>query len=212
LGGGRPAAHHRRVLRARLPFPALDAFDNVAIGIFDHSNGGPGPDGRFGPRAGDVRGFPPLDHLVQIGDDKGQVAQVELLVDADGARAWRSCTPGLRIMFGDLSRPVCTVSISRLSALEICFQPLVHLLSAPLMIPLACYHINRFRRASSGDEAMAGRQKEERRAGIASHGIVRRLGRFSSGVRHRGVPARGMVPDRCTSSESSVGLCSDASA
>src|SRR5262245_17241538 len=89
---------------------------------------------------------------------------------------------------------------------------LLDLLSAPLMIPLACYHLNRFRRASSGDEAMAGRQKEERRAGIASHGIVSGLGRFSSGVRYWDVPARGMVPDRCTSSESSVGLCSDASA
>jgi hypothetical protein len=142
-----------------LPFPALDACDHDAIGILDHSHGGPGPDGRCGPRAGDVRGFQPLDPLGQIGDDKGQVTQAELLVDADGARAWRSCTPGLRIMFGDLSRPVCTVSISRLSALEICCQPLVHLLSAPLMIPLACYHIKRFRRASSGDEAMAGKAK-----------------------------------------------------
>ena len=83
--------HHRRVLRARLPLPALDECDHVAIGILDHSNGGLGPDGRFGPRAGDVRGFQPLDHLGQIDDDKGQT----------------------------------------------------DLLSAPLMIPLACCHINR---------------------------------------------------------------------
>jgi hypothetical protein len=89
---------------------------------------------------------------------------------------------------------------------------LLHLLSVPLMIPLVCCDINRFRRASGGDEAMSRRQKEERRAGIASRGIVRRLGRFSSGVRHRGVPDRERVPKRCTSSESAVGICSDAPA
>ena len=81
-----------RVLLAWFPLPALDEFDNVAIGIFHHSNGGPGPDGGFGPREGDVFGFQPLDHLVQIGDDKGEVAKAELLVDADGdpgsAGAW----------------------------------------------------------------------------------------------------------------------------
>ena len=71
----------------RFPLAALDKFDNVAIGVFDHSNGGPGPDDSFGPGEGNVRGFQPLDHLVQIGDDKGQVAKAELLVDADGARA-----------------------------------------------------------------------------------------------------------------------------
>ena len=72
---------------ARFPLPALDEFDNVAIGIFDHGNRGPGSDGGFGPREGNVRRFQPLDHLIQIGDDKGQVAKAELLVDADGARA-----------------------------------------------------------------------------------------------------------------------------
>src|SRR5437764_1730168 len=51
----------------------LDEFANVASGILDHGNGGPGPDGGFGPREGNVRSFQPLDHLVQIGDDKGQV-------------------------------------------------------------------------------------------------------------------------------------------
>src|SRR5215813_4246315 len=75
------------VLMARFPLPALDEFDNVAIGIFDHGNGGPGPDFGFGPREGNVLGFQPLDHLVQIGDDKGQVVKAELLVDADRARA-----------------------------------------------------------------------------------------------------------------------------
>src|SRR5437868_6218543 len=76
-----------RILLVRLPLPALDEFDNVAIGIFDHSNGGPRPDGGFGAREGNVRGLQPLDHLVQIGNDKGQVAEAELLVDADGTRA-----------------------------------------------------------------------------------------------------------------------------
>src|SRR5262245_23163793 len=32
-------------------------------------------------------GFQPVDDLVQIGDDKGQVSKAELLVDADGTRA-----------------------------------------------------------------------------------------------------------------------------
>ena len=32
-------------------------------------------------------GFQPPDDLVQIGDDKGQVAEAELLVNADGTRA-----------------------------------------------------------------------------------------------------------------------------
>ena len=59
---------------------------------------------------------------------------------------------------------------------------------------------------------MARRRKEERRAGIASHGMVRRWGRFSSRVRHRGVPDRARVPDRCNSSGSAVDICSDAPA
>src|SRR6266568_3228115 len=46
------------------------------------------------------------------------------------ARLWQpredgSRTRCLRRMFRDLSRPVCAVPISRLSALETCFQPLV---------------------------------------------------------------------------------------
>src|SRR5438128_12691806 len=48
-------------------------------------------------------------------------------------------------------------------------------------------------------EAMARRRKEDRRAGIASRGMVRRWGRFSSRVCHRGVPDRDRVPDRCNS-------------
>jgi hypothetical protein len=51
------------------------------------------------------------------------------------------------------------------------FLAAINLLSAPLMIPLVCCHINSFRRASSCGEAMARRRKEERWAGIASRGI-----------------------------------------
>jgi hypothetical protein len=47
---------------------------------------------------------------------------------------------------------------------------------------------------------MAGRRKEERRAGLASRGMVRRLGRFASRVRHRVVPDRERVPERCHAS------------
>src|SRR3989441_7398501 len=62
------------------------------------------------------------------------------------------------------------------------------------------------------EEAMARRRKEERRASSASRGIVRRLGRFSSRVRHRGVPERERVPARCNSSGAAVNVCSDAPA
>jgi hypothetical protein len=41
---------------------------------------------------------------------------------------------------------------------------------------------------------MARRRKEERRAGLASRGMVRRLGLFSSRVRHRVGPDRERVP------------------
>jgi hypothetical protein len=54
-----------RVLLARLSLPALDAFDNIAIGIFHHSNGGPGPDGGFGPPEGHVLGFQPSEELIK---------------------------------------------------------------------------------------------------------------------------------------------------
>jgi hypothetical protein len=56
------------------------------------------------------------------------------------------------------------------------------------------------------------RRKEARRAGIASRGIVRRLDRFSSRVRHRVVPERERVPERCHASESAVDICGDAPA
>jgi len=59
---------------------------------------------------------------------------------------------------------------------------------------------------------MARRRKEERRAGIASRGMVRRWGRFSSRVRHRVVPDRERGPDRCNASGSAVDVCSDAPA
>ena len=61
-------------------------------------------------------------------------------------------------------------------------------------------------------EAMARRRKEDRRAGIASRGMVRRWGRCSSRVRHRGVPDCDRVPDRCNASGAAVDVCSDAPA
>src|SRR5215475_2887484 len=54
-------------------------------------------------------------------------------------------------------------------------------------------------------EAITRRRKEDRRVGSASRGMVRRWGRFFSRVRHRGVPDRERVPDRCNS----VDVCSD---
>jgi len=44
----------------------------------------------------------------------------------------------------------------------------LNLLYALLTIPLVCCHINSFRRASGGGEAMARRRKEERWAGLTS--------------------------------------------
>ena len=61
-------------------------------------------------------------------------------------------------------------------------------------------------------EAMARRRKEDGRVGSASRGMVRRLGRFFSHVRPRGVPERERGPDRCTSSGAAVDVCSDAPA
>ncbi len=48
--------------------------------------------------------------------------------------------------------------------------------------------------------------------GIASRGMVRRLGRFSSRVRHRVGPDHERVPERCHSAGSAVDVCSDAPA
>jgi hypothetical protein len=61
-------------------------------------------------------------------------------------------------------------------------------------------------------KAMARRRKEERRAGRTSRGMVRRLGCFSSRVRHRVVPDRGRVSERCHASGAAVDVCSDAPA
>ena len=86
----------------------------------------------------------------------------------------------------------------------------IDLLSAPLTIPLVCCYINHFRGAASCGEAMARRRKEERWAGLASRGMVGRLGRCSSRVRHRGIPERERVSDRCHASGVAVDVCSDA--
>jgi hypothetical protein len=59
---------------------------------------------------------------------------------------------------------------------------------------------------------MARRRTEERRAGLASRGMVRRWGRFSSRVRYWGVPDRDRGPDRCNASGAAVDVCSDAPA
>ncbi len=59
---------------------------------------------------------------------------------------------------------------------------------------------------------MARRRKEERRAGIASRGIVQRLGRVSSRVRHRVVPDCERLPEQCNASGAAVDVCSDAPA
>jgi hypothetical protein len=61
-------------------------------------------------------------------------------------------------------------------------------------------------------EARARRRQEERQAGIVSRGMVRRWGRCSSRVRHRVVPARARVPERCHASGAAVDVCSDAPA
>ena len=59
---------------------------------------------------------------------------------------------------------------------------------------------------------MARRRKEERRTGLASRGMVRRLGRFSSRVRPRGGPDRERVSEQCHVSGSAVDVCGDAPA
>jgi hypothetical protein len=48
--------------------------------------------------------------------------------------------------------------------------------------------------------------------GSPCRGMVRRLGRFFSRVRHRGVLDRERVPDRCNASGAAVDLCSAAPA
>jgi hypothetical protein len=84
----------------------------------------------------------------------------------------------------------------------------VHLLSVPLTIPLVYCHSKHFRRTARCGEAMAGGAKRSSGAGRASRG------RCSEGVVappvwcHRGVPARGVVPERCHASGAAVALCS----
>ena len=80
------------------------------------------------------------------------------------------------------------------------------------MIPLVYCHINNFQRAASVEQPVQGGEKRIDGPGIASRGIVRRLGRFSSRVRHRVVPDRDRMPDRCNASGSAVDICSDAPA
>ena len=48
--------------------------------------------------------------------------------------------------------------------------------------------------------------------GSPCRGMVRRLGRFFSRVRHRGVPERERVPERCNASGLAVDVCRDAPA
>jgi hypothetical protein len=72
----------------------------------------------------------------------------------------------------------------------------IDLLSPPLMIPLVCCHIKSFRRASRCGEAIARRRKEERRAGIAARGMGSDEAVAPPVGGHRGVPARGVVPER----------------
>jgi hypothetical protein len=61
-------------------------------------------------------------------------------------------------------------------------------------------------------EAIPRRRKEERWAGIASRGMGRRLSHCSSRVRHRGVPDRERVPDRCHASGAAVDAHRDTTA
>jgi hypothetical protein len=124
----------------------------------------------------------------------GAIVGVLLLtVNPIGGRSmWSGCEmmppssrPGSRLWRGSLL--LATRHAGRRKAAS---APAIHLLSAPLTIPPVCCDSNGFRRVSRGGEAMAGRQKEERRVGSASRGIVRRLGCCSSRARHRVVPER----------------------
>jgi hypothetical protein len=80
----------------------------------------------------------------------------------------------------------------------------IDLLSALLTIPLGCCHIKRFRRASRGGAAMARRRQEDRRADIASRGMCSAEVVAPPVGGHRGVPARGVVPERCHAAGAAV--------
>jgi hypothetical protein len=109
-----------------------------------------------------------------------------------GRSMWSGCgrmppssRPGRRLWRGEL-----LLSTRHAVRRKAASAPSINLPSAPLTIPLVCCDIHGFRRVSRGGEAMARRQKEERRVGSASRGIVRRLGCCSSRARHRVVPER----------------------
>ena len=61
-------------------------------------------------------------------------------------------------------------------------------------------------------EAMARRRKEDRQGGYRITRHVKRLVHFSPMCGHWAVPARGVMPARCTSSGSAVDVGSDAPA
>ena len=103
-----------------------------------------------------------------------------------------SSRPGRRLWRGSLL--LATRHAVRRKAAS---APSINLLSAPLPIPLVCGDIHGFRRVSRGGEAMARRQKEERRAGIASRGIIRRLGCCSSRARQMVVVSTFRAPALC---------------
>jgi len=118
-----------------------------------------------------------------------------------------SCTASrysLRAAFS----PVWCVQVS----LSQSYSVTIDLLYAPPTIPLVCCHINSFRRASRCGEAMARRRKAERRAGIASRGMWSDWSVSPPVCGHRGVPARGVVPDRCNASGAAGDACRDTTA
>src|SRR6266571_9252705 len=102
-----------------------------------------------------------------------------------------------------LAPPLNQIRVGGHSAEDKWFLPLLHLLNAGYQ---------EFPTSIQYEEAIARRRKEERRASSASCGMVRRLGRFSSRVRHQGVPDRERGPDRCHASGATVDVCGDAPA
>jgi len=88
----------------------------------------------------------------------------------------------------------------------------LHLLSAPLTMPLVYCHSKHCRRTARGGEAIARRRKEDQWARRASPGRWSDEVVASPVCRHRGVPACGVVPEQCHASGATVDLCSDAPA
>src|SRR5262252_7707011 len=86
-------------------------------------------------------------------------------------------------------------------------KALLHLLYAPLRIPLVRCHINSFRRASRCGEAMARRRKYDGRTGIVSRGIESDWGVSPPTCGHRGIPRRGVGPERRHASGAAVDAC-----